>query len=443
MISTEIGVIVIFGLIFFGIFLGYPLALPLGFAAFLVGSAFLGVEKTFLLMYQRFFEILNNYVLAAVPLFVFMGAMIESSGIAEKMFNAMYLWLGRLKGGLAIISVLIGTILAACVGIIGASVTMLSLLALPAMVKRGYNKSLACGSVIAGGCLGILIPPSIMLVVLGPMIGVSVGKLFFAAFIPGFVLSASYSAYIGIRCLLQPETAPGVTEKEISVSFLKKTSMLITSVLPTVILIFSVLGVIFMGIAAPTEAAAVGAFTSIIIAIGYRRLNWQVLRESLIRTLKLTSMILLIAGMAYALVGVFMTIGGGGLVRQTVLAFPGGKWGVFSIIMLIVFLLGFMMDWIGIVFIVVPIIVPIIPALGFNPLWFSMMICINLQTSFMTPPLAPGIFYLKGSLTPELGVTMGDIIRGVIPFVICVLIVLVLCVIFPQIILWLPGQMIG
>ena len=439
--SPEVITLILFGGILFGVFIGYPLAFPIGGIALIVGLLVFG-EGTLPILYSRLFGLIHNYILVAVPLFIFMGIMLEHSGIAERMFEVLYVWLSGLRGGLAIITVLIGTILAATVGIIGASISMLALVALPAMLKRGYDKSIASGAVVAGGCLGILIPPSIMLVIYGPMAQISVGKLFMAAFFPGFTLSALYCTYIGLRCLLQPRLGPAMPPEERSVPWGQKISMLLVSLLPPAILILSVLGVIFLGIAPPTEAAAVGAFISTILAIIYRRFSWRVLRETSIQTLRLTSMILLIGGMSYALVGIFLRAGCGDVVADLILATPGGRWGAFSVVMFIIFILGFFIDWIGILFIMIPIISPLAPALGFDSLWFGMMICVNLQMAFMTPPLAQGLFFLRGAADPSLGITMGDIIRGAFPYVGLIMICLLLCTFFPQIILWLPSMMI-
>ena len=440
-ISPELVTILMLGGVLVGVLIGYPLAIPVGALGLIFGFLLYGVP-VFDLVYARLFKLINNYALLAVPLFVFMGVMLERSGIAEKMYDALYLWLAGLRGGLAMITVLVGTILAACVGIIGASVSMLALLALPSMLRRGYSKSLASGAVCAGGSLGILIPPSIMLVIYGPMANISVGKLFMGAFIPGFVLSGLYITYIAIRCYLQPSIAPAVPVEERTVPFMKKTAMLATSLVPPGILVLAVLGSIFFGIAPPTEAAAVGAFAATLLTVAYRRFSFGVLKATATQTLMVTSMILLIGGLSFVFVGVFIPAGGGKVIKELILAAPGGRWGAFVMIMFIMFLLGFFIDWIGIVFIMIPILSPIAPELGFDPVWFALMICVNLQMSFMTPPFAPAIFYLRGSAPPELGVTMGDIIRGVFPFVGLIIIGLSLCVAFPQIILWLPAQMI-
>ena len=440
-LSPELLAAIMLGGVLVGVLTGYPIGIVIGALTLIVGFIEFGTAVGEVI-YPRMYELLLNYTILAVPLFVFMGTMLERSGITEKLYDALYLWLGGLRGGLAIVTVLIGTILAACVGIIAASITMLTLVALPSMLKRGYGKSLATGSICAGGCLGILIPPSIMLVLYGPMAGISVGKLFFGAFIPGFILSALYCGYIVLRGFFQPAMAPSVPVEERKVPFLKKTTMLLTSLVPPVILIMAVLGVIFFGVAPPTEAASMGALAATLLAIAYRRFNWQVLKDVTLITFRVSGFILLIAAMAYAFVGVFIGGGGGDVVKELILGAPGGRWGIFAVIMFIVFILGMFMDWLPIVFIMVPIVTPIGEALGFHPVWFAIMVCVNLQMCFMTPPFAAGIFICKGACAPEWGVTMGDIIRGVIPFVILIMVGLGLLAVFPQLILWLPGMMI-
>jgi tripartite ATP-independent transporter DctM subunit len=441
-ISPELIAIIMMGGLLLGVLTGYPLAPVIAGIALIVGYLTWGGPQVTDLFYSRMYSLVRSYVILAAPLFIFMGIMLERSGIAERLYEALYLWLGGFRGGLAITTVLIGTILAACVGIIGASVTMLALIALPAMIKRGYDKALASGSVCAGGTLGILIPPSIMLVLYGPMAEISVGKLFMGAFIPGLVLSGLYCIYITFYCLLRPEKEPVVPVEERRVPFLKKTTLLLTSLVPPVILVLSVLGSIFFGVAPPTEAAAVGAFAAMLLALAYRRLSFRALRETAFETLKVTRKVLFVGVCAFMFVGVFLGLGGGNVVEDMVLASPGGRWGAFAVIMFVVFILGMFIDWLGIIFIMVPIITPIGPALGFDTLWLAMMICVNLQMSFLTPPFAYAIFFLRGAAPPELGVTTADIIRGVIPFVFLIMIGLGLCVAFPQLILWLPAQMI-
>lgn len=440
-ISPEVVAIIFIVAIFAGILTGFPLAITLGGVAVVMGYLLFG-PSSFEILYTRAFHLLMNYTLVAVPCFIFMGSMLQYSGIAEKMYDALYLWLGGLRGGLAIITVIIGTVLAAAVGIIAASIAMLALVALPAMVRRGYDKSLACGAVVAGGCLGILIPPSVMLVLYGPMAWISVGKLFMAAFFPGFMLSILYCSYIAIRCRLQPELAPATPAEERRAPFMVKTVVAAKAVLPTALLILSVLGVIFLGIAPPTEASASGAVVATVLAVVYRRFSWRVLRDTALETLRLTAIILLIGSAAFGLVGIFISAGGAQVVEDLILATPGGRWGSLAAVMFLVFLLGFFIDWIGILFIIVPIISPLAPAMGFDPLWFAIMVCVNLQASFMTPPFAPGIFFLRGTVSPDLGISMEDIIRGVIPFALLVLVGVVLLAVFPEIALWLPAQMI-
>lgn len=440
-LSPEITTLIMMGGILVGVLSGFPIAFPIGALGVIVGYALFGTA-VFDLIYFRVFDLITAYIVLAVPLFIFMGLMFQHSGIAEKMYDALYPWLGGFRGGLAIITVLIGTVMAACVGVIAASVTVLTLMALPPMMKRGYSRNLAAGSICAGGSLGILIPPSNMLVIYGWMAMMSVGKLFMAAFIPGLILSCLYMTYISLRCLLQPEIAPAAPVEERRVPLIKKTTKLITSLVPPAILIISVLGVIFLGIAPPTEAAAVGAFAATVLAIANRSFSWQILKKVALGTMKVTSMVMLIGACSTAFTGVFLNAGCGKVVESFILAAPGGRWGAFAMIMFIVFILGMFIDWIGILFIMVPILSPVIPALGFDPLWFSMMIIVNFQMSFMTPPFALAIFYLRAAAKPELGVTFADIVRGVIPFVLLIIVGLGLLVAFPQLILWLPSQMI-
>ena len=440
-LSPEVVAIVMLGAVLVLVLTGYPLAYIVGIIALVVGI-FVWQGQVSQMLYLRAQKIMLNYTLLAVPLFVFMGVMLERSGIIERLYSVLYLWLGGFRGGLAVVTVIVGTIMAATVGIITASVTLLTLVALPSMVKRGYSKSFASGACTAGGVLGILIPPSIMIVLYGPMAELSVGKLFFGAFVPGFILSGLYISYIIIRAFVQPQIAPPVPVEERAVPFAKKTMMLLVAMVPPGILIMSVLGVIFLGIAAPTEAAGVGAFSATILTIAYRRFSFKVLKEVTLMTARLSGFILLVGSMSFAFTGVFLGAGGGQAVSDLIMATPGGKWGAFAVIMFICFLLGMFIDWIGIIFIMVPIITPVGAALGFDPIWFAIMICVNLQTSFMTPPFAMGIYICRGAADPSLDVKVADIIRGVIPFVILILIAIALLVIWPNLILWLPGLMI-
>ncbi len=441
-LSPELLTAIMLGGIVVGVLTGFPVGFVIGGIGLIVGYSVFG-DIIGQVLYERAIGLLINYILLAVPLFIFMGTMLEYSGIAGKMFDALYVWFGSTRGGLAVTTVLIGTIVAATVGIIAASVTMLTLVALPTMVKRGYSKSLAAGSVCAGGCLGILIPPSVMLVLYGPMANISVGKLFFGAFIPGFMLSGLYCTYILIHSYLQPKIAPAIPPELMPrISYWKKTVNLIIAVLPTGILIVSVLGVIFMGVAPPSEAAGMGAFVATLLTIAYGRFNFKVLKDVSLSTLRSTGFIFLLLAAAVAFIGVFVRGGGDEVVEKLIVGVPGGRWGSFAAIMFIIFILGFIIDPLAIIFLMVPIITPIAATLEFNPLWFALMVCVNFQMAFMTPPFAMAIFVVRGSVAPELGVTMGDIIRGVIPFVFLIMIGLGLLIIFPELILWLPGMMI-
>jgi len=439
--TPEMITIVMLGGLVVTVLSGYPLAIPIGAVGIVVGYLAFG-PSSFDIIYSQVFSILYNYILLALPLFIFMGIVLEYSGIADKMYDATYLLLGGFRGGLALVTLVVGTVLAACVGVMSASVTMLTSLALGAMVRRGYNRSLASGVICAGGSLGILIPPSVMFVVYGPMARVSVGKLFMAGVFPGLLLAFLYCVFVVFRCYLQPELAPVIPPEERKAPVWYKIRLFMTSLVPPIFIILSVLGTIFAGIAPPTEAAAIGAFASLILTAAYRRLNWKTFYNILLRSLNTSCMAMIIGAMSVAFTAIFIKGRGGELVQQLVLATPGGRWGAFIAVMFLYFVLGFFIEWIGIFFIMVPILAPLAPMLGFDPIWFGMMICVNLQTSFLTPPYAFAIFILRGVAPPELEMTSAEIIRGVIPFVILVLVGLALCVAFPEIILWLPAQMI-
>lgn len=422
------------------VFAGVPLYLALGGLGLYFGIAGGWSPQVYDQFINRIFGLMSSEVLPAVPLFVFMGAILDKSGAADKLFGAFYLAMGGLRGGLAVATILICTIFAACTGVVGASVTAMGMLALPAMLKRNYNIPLATGAICAGGTLGILIPPSVMMLLYGPMVGLSVAKMFMGAFIPGLVLSGLFLTYILIICLIKPEYGPAMPKEERqAIPALKIAGEILLYLVPPMFLILAVLGSIFFGIASPTEAAAMGGLGSIIVAIFYRRFNLKVLYEGVMNTLKITSMVMFVAVGAFMFSGVFMALGGAKLIGNFIIALPLGKWGILIVMMVVIFILGMLIDWIGILFIVVPIFTPVVEGLGFNVLWFSMVVCVNLQMSFISPPFAYSIFYLKGVSPPE--VSMGDIIKGVIPFVILQAIGLALVILFPQLILWLPSKM--
>ncbi len=431
------------GGVFFLVMTGFPIAFVIGSVAFLVGTVTIGPSTTFHILYSRFFDLSLNYPYLAVPLFTFMGVILQHSGVTKELYDNLYEALGNIKGGLAVVTVIFGTILATCLGVIAASVTILSLMALAPMITRGYDKSLASGAIVASGTLGILIPPSIMLVVYAPQAGLSIGQMFMGAFVPGFMLSTLYILYILIRCYRNPKLGPPISKDEITPFTMKKFVRLMKSLLPPAVLILAVLGTIFAGIAPPTEAAAIGSFAALVMAVLYRKFSWGLVKQACIETLRVSAFVVMIAALSYAFVGIFMTAGSGQVVTDVLLSIPGGKWATFLVIMLIVFMLGMFIEWIGIVFIIVPIFSPIFEQLGFNPLWAGLMVCVNLQMAFMTPPMAMSIFVLKGAAPKELGITMGDIIKGVYPFVALVMIALIMLAIFPQLITWLPEMMVG
>lgn len=437
--SPEIIILLMFAGLFVGIFFGYPTAFVLGGLSMIFGVGFLGPE-VFGFFIVRLEGVMKNYTLLAVPLFLFMGVFIEKSGIAERLFSSLYLLLGGLRGGLGISTIAISALFAAATGVVGASEITIGLMALPAMLARKYNQSLACGSICAGGTLGILIPPSVMIVIYGPIAQLSVGKLFLGAIFPGLLLAGMYIIYIAIRCYFHPEDGPPMPAEERDVPLKRKLFLLLTSILPPAILIFSVLGSIFFGIAAVTEAAAVGAIASIVLAAAYGRLSFSLMKEACLQTLLITSMILMIAVTASFFSTVFVAIGGDEVISGLFLNLPLGRWGILFSIMLLLIILGMVIDWIGIVFIVVPLITPIGEALGFDPIWFALLVMVNLQISFLTPPFAYSIFYLKGITPPQINTT--DIYRGVVPFVGLQIIGLTLCIVFPKLITFLPGLII-
>ncbi len=440
-LSAEAITAMMLGGLFVLVLTGYPIAFMIGSVALGPGLLALGPETTAHILYSRFYDLSLNYPYLAVPLFTFMGVILQHSGATKELYENLYETLGSLKGGLAIVTIVFGTILATCLGVIAASVTILSMMALKPMIDKGYDKAIASGSVVAAGTLGILIPPSIMLVVYAPQAGLSIGQMFIGAFLPGLLLSSLYILYVGIRCYLHPELGPSVADADVTKLTMKKFLRLTKSLLPTLLLIFAVLGTIFAGLAPPTEAAAIGCLASVILALIYKKFSWNLIKMACIETLRVSAFVVMIAAMSYAFVGIFMSGGAGDVVADLILSVPGGKWVSFSVIMFIVFMLGMFIEWIGIVFIIVPVFSPIFIKLGFDPLWAGLMVCVNLQMAFMTPPMAMSIFVLKGAAPPELGITMHDIIRGVLPFVGLVAITLAIMTIFPEIITWLPGKM--
>ena len=437
--GNEILAMFMFLGVFVGILAGFPVAFSLLGMAALFGIPAFGDALPAMLI-RRVFTVSSNYVLAAVPFFVFMGVMLEKSGMAEKLFEAIKLWMGRFKGGLALSTIILCTIIAASTGIIGASEVIVGLLALPVMLKSNYQKELAVGTIIAGGALGTIIPPSVVTVVYGPTAGVSVGRLLMATIIPGLLLSLLYAIYIIIRCQINPSLGPASNEDR-DVPLSHKLKITLVALVPPLVLIFSVLGSIVLGLAAPTEAAALGAFGTIVLAAGYRRLNWEVLKDALFQTIKLTTMIMLVltAGNAYS--GVFLGLGGGAALEKAIMSLNLGSTGVLAVFLGIIFLGGFVLDWTSIILIFIPVFAPIVVKAGIDPVLFGTLVIMMIQTSYLTPPMAPGIFYVKGIAPPE--VKDGHIFRGIIPYTCLQLLGIATVVMFPKIALWLPEVLLS
>ena len=431
----EIWALIMFAVLFLLLLAGFPVAFTLGAVALAFGTIFLGFDF-FNLLPLRIWGIMTNFTLLAVPLFVFMGVVLEKSGIAEQLLDTMGKLFGRVRGGLAISVVAVGALLAATTGVVGASVVTMAVIALPAMLNRGYSPSLASGTIAASGTLGQIIPPSIILILLGDVIGVPVGQLFIGAAVPGLLLVIAYMAYIAFIAWRKPEMAPAIAADPADEKLILK---VITHLLPPLALVLAVLGSIFFGIASPTESAAVGALGAMILASFHKRLSLDNIKQATQQTTRLTSMVFLILIGATAFGLVFVGMGGDRLIMDIFSNIPGGKWTFIIFSMLLIFLLGFFLDFIEICFIVVPIIAPVAIQMGIDPLWFALLIALNLQTSFLTPPFGFSLFYLKASAPPSL--KLQQIYKGVMPFVGIQIAVLALIIAYPSIALWLPTLM--
>lgn len=398
----------------------------------------------FNLLPLRIWGIMTNVTLIAVPLFVFMGVMLERSGLAEELLDTMGLLFGRLRGGLAISVVVVGALLGASTGIVGATVVTMGLLAVPTMLRRGYQKELACGTVSASGTLGQIIPPSIVLVLIGDIVGVSIGELFIGAILPGMVLVGLYIIYILIAAYLRPNIAPAIPQEELdAISKKELASRVGKALVPPLFLMVAVLGSIFAGIASPTEAAAVGAVGATLLTVINRKFKMETLQAVMISTVRLTCMVFIILCGAAAFGLVFRGLNGDGLVREFLggLAHKYSHGHVLAIVMALIFVIGFFLDFIEITFIHVPVLAPIMIDFGYDPVWFCILIAVNLQTSFMTPPFGFSLFYLKAVTPPE--ITTGNIYRGIIPFVAFQLVGLLIVVFFPKLATWLPSVVFG
>ena len=441
------------------LFTGFPVAWVLagvgigfgGIAWFtdnVMGWTMTGLDyNTLGLLVGRIFGIMDNWVLIALPMFIFMGLMLDKSGIAKKMMHSMQRLFGNVRGGLAITVALIGIILAASTGIIGASVVLLGVMSLPVMLKQNYDKALALGTISASGCLGILIPPSIMLVIMGDQLSIPILDLFMGAVFPGLILGFLYIAYILVYCKINPEKAPlAADHREIN---FKDVLRALYDIIPPAGLILLVLGSIFMGVATVTEASGVGALGAMLIALLFKRLNWKVLKDVVLNTMNTSAYIFAIFVGATIFALVLRECGGDELIESALMGLGFGPHGLIIFVLVLVFFLGFFLDWIEISLIILPLLAPVISALnlqinGFgvvdfpNLTWFALLVAVTLQTSFLTPPVGFALFYLKGVCPP--GVTLLNIYRGVIPFIILQLVALVLVFLFPELVTWLPSK---
>jgi tripartite ATP-independent transporter DctM subunit len=418
------------------LFAGYPVAFSLGGVALFF--AFLGVELDYFdwpllnAFQHRLFGIMSNFILLAVPFFIFMGTMLERSKLAEDLLRTIGMLFGPLRGGLALAVVFVGALLAAATGVVGASVVAMGLISLPVMLRYGYSKELSAGIITASGTLGQIIPPSVVLVVLGDQLGVSVGDLFVGALLPGLMLAGLYALYAAGVAVVKPEAAPALPQEERRMPPLALARQVLVALVPPLALIVLVLGGIFAGVATPTEAGALGALGSILLAALSKRLTWKALQETMRYTARLTSMVifLLIGATAFSLV--FRGLGGDGWIEGLLTELPGGALGFLFIANLVIFVLGFFIDFFEIAFIILPLLVPAARALDIDLVWFGVMIGMNLQTSFLTPPFGFAIFYLRGVAPPE--ISTGTLYRAVVPFIVIQLIGLGLICVFPELI---------
>nr|WP_321330744.1 TRAP transporter large permease subunit [Alcaligenes faecalis] len=429
-----------FPALFLLIFQGMPVAFALILPAFLAGWYAFG-PMVFDQMYGALYGAATNHILSAIPMFVLMGALLERSGIAARLFRTMQLWLGGLPGGLAIATIAMAATFAAAAGVVGAVEIMVGLMAIPAMKRFRYNHSLIAGTICAGGSLGTMIPPSVVAVVYASLAQVPVGELFAAMLFPGLLMTTLFVAYILIATTLKPELGPRADDEDMRRPLGEKISITMRGLVPMMLLIIAVLGSLMKGIASPTEAAALGAAAAAVLCIFYRQFNWEVFSGALRITVRITAMIMLIVAGGTMFTGAFAANGGAKLVQMLTSDLGLGSTGTIILFLGIVFLLGFVLDWTANVLICVPLFLPFIVATGLDPLWFGVMVIVVIQTSYLTPPLASSIFYLL-SIAPK-DMTYGQVCRGVVPFILAQLLTLLIVALFPAIATWLPQQVSG
>ncbi len=422
------------------IFIGVPVAFSLMAVAFVFGLLQFG-DAAVVMFAHRVEEVSGSHILAALPLFVFMGAMLQRSGIAEGLFETIHSWTHRLPGGVAVGAIVLCILFAMSSGVVGATETVVGMLAVPAMLKHGYDKGLISGTICAGGSLGSIIPPSVLVVILATIADLGIGELFAAMLLPGLILAGLYILYIMAYCTLRPDA---VQSAEVVVDDRPLGERLVHTaivLLPPIVLIVAVLGSIIFAIAVPTEAAAVGAIGSVLMAYGYGRLSYSVVKEAIMTTLSITAMVLTIVVGGLMFAGVFAAAGGLIALQNLLEQSQLGAWGTLSVILLVTFVAGFVLDLISIMLILVPLSMPIIKSLGFDPLWYCIALLIMMQTSMLTPPMAGAIFYFRAIAPPE--ITLRDMYRGVVPFIALHFVVLALLIAFPSLALWLPKVLLG
>ena len=440
-IHPVLVVILMFGGIIVGLALGHPIAFVLGGVATIFAFFGWGADALFIFT-GRIFDAATNHILIAIVNFILMATFLGKSGISERIFRSMMYMFGPMNGAIALATIVWCALEAACTGVIGASVVSMTILALPVMLKYNYDKDISCGSIAAGGSLSILIPPSIMLVMMADQSGISVGKLFAGGVGPGLVLSVLFFIYIVVVTKINPKKGPALPlEERQALSIGQKAGYILVNLVPAGILIIGVLGSIWTGIATPTEASGVGAFIAFIFMIVYGGFTKKAFIECMWSAARTNCMVMTIIIGASVFTSVFLGLGGGDVVSDAIWKFSVlGKWGMCGIMMFIVFIMGFLIDWIAIVYITFPIFLPIAAKLGFDPIWFIIMIAVNLQVSFLTPPFGYALFYMKSTVPPE--VKLIDIYHSIVPFVLLQLLSLVILWIFPQFATWLPGVII-
>ncbi len=429
---------ILFAVVFAAVLLtGLPLAFATGAVAAIFSVVLFGLPGLTLIV-SRTFTLMGNYVLVSVPLFIFMACILERAGIAEAIFRAVHVWAGRLRGGLAVAVIISCALMAAMVGVIGAEIVTMGVVALPAMLEKNYKKDLALGCICAGGGLATLIPPSVVLIMFGLTAGVSVGQLYMAGVVPGLMLAGMYIIYVLVRCKLQPELAPAASADDLAMPISAKLALLKELVLPGLVA-FSVLGTLYMGWATPTEAAGVGVAGAVVAAAANRKLTWKGVRGAVVDTTRVTAMLYWLFFGSSALIGVYTLAGGTKLIQDAMTSLPVGPTGVIVIMMAIWIVLGCFIDWIGILLLTAPIFVPVAERLGFDLVWLGVLFCMNMQISYISPPFGPAAFYLKGVVPKD--ITLGDIFRSIWPYLGLQILALGFVIAFPQIALWLPGTM--